>query len=275
MNIYNINVNGDNESYFSENFSIYKYIDFEIPNIEFIENYSSEKQKSNESYENYDNDDEEGPFIIIDTKRERQIHICHEDPEKRFHTFNSKDNMIKTIKIKFFKFLYNLCNDYIYFITKDPKKKLVNILHAVKTDVTIKVNLIIKDFTLKEIYSLPIGKKFTNYEKNHNQKLIKELTEDKLELKSFFNIKLSEMFPYFVDIKKKNELYNKFHIKKALPLYELVKTCKQFKKRKIEYINKLFNLGNNFFDYFLKRSQRNSQSQKKLLVYLKRIIKER
>jgi hypothetical protein len=45
--------------------------------------------------------------------------------------------VIKIIKIKFFK-LYNLCNDYIKFITKDPKKKLVNILHAFKTDVTIK-----------------------------------------------------------------------------------------------------------------------------------------
>ena len=83
------------------------------------------------------------------------------------------------------------------------------------------------------------------------------------------------MFPYFVDIRKRNELYKKFKIKKAVPLYELVKTCIQFKKRKIDYINKLFNLGNNFFSCFLERNQRTSQSQKKLLVYLNRIIKER
>ena len=83
------------------------------------------------------------------------------------------------------------------------------------------------------------------------------------------------MFPYFVDIRKRNELYKKFKIKKAVPLYELAKTCKQFSKRKIGYINKLFNLGNNFFSYFLERNQRTSQSQKKLLVYLNRIIKER
>ncbi len=77
--------------------------------------------------------------------------------------------------------------------------------------------------------------------------LIKELSDDKVEFKNFFNIKLSDMFPYFVDIRKRNELYKKFKIKKAVPLYELVKTCKQFTKRKIDYIYKLFNLGNNFF----------------------------
>ncbi len=77
--------------------------------------------------------------------------------------------------------------------------------------------------------------------------LIKELSDDKVEFKNFFNIKLSDMFPYFVDIRKRNELYKKFKIKKAVPLYELAKTCKQFSKRKIGYINKLFNLGNNFF----------------------------
>ena len=274
MNFFDINENTENESECSEIYPLCKYYNSEIQNSDFYENYDLENLKS-ESDDNFDNDNEDDPFIIINTKREKQIHICSADPEKRNHTFNSKDNMSKTIKIKFFRFLYNLCNDYIKFITKDPKKKLVNILHAVKTNVTIKVNLIIKDFTLKEIYSLPIGKKFQNYEKNHNEKLIKELSDDKVEFKNFFNTKLSDMFPYFVDIRKRNELYKKFKIKKAVPLYELAKTCKQFSKRKIDYINKLFNLGNNFFCYFLERNQRTSQSQKKLLVYLNRIIKER
>ena len=83
------------------------------------------------------------------------------------------------------------------------------------------------------------------------------------------------MFPYFVDIKKKDELYKKYKIKKAIPLYELVKTNKQFKKRKPEYIEQLFNLGYNFFDYFNKRNERTSQNPKKLLYYLKNIVNQR
>ena len=270
-----INTESDND------FSIiqYNYLNHEILDPVFINSIISDNQKLSEKcicniVDSLDEDDEP-IFYVFNTKREKQKHFVNEDPEKRNHTFKSIDNMIKTLKIKFFKFLFNLCNDYIYSITKDPKKKILNIFHAVKTDITIKVNLIIKDFTLKEIYSLPIGSKYQKYKKDHNHKLIKELSENQLEFKNFFNTKLSEMFPYFVDIKKKDELYKKYKIKKAIPLYELVKTNKQFKKRKPEYIEQLFNLGYNFFDYFNKRNERISQIPKILLVHLKKIIKER
>ena len=270
-----INTESDND------FSIiqYNYLNHEILDPVFINSIISDNQKLSEKcicniVDSLDEDDEP-IFYVFNTKREKQRHFVNEDPEKRNHTFKSIDNMIKTLKIKFFKFLFNLCNDYIYYKTKDPNKKILNILHAVKTDITIKVNLIIKDFTLKEIYSLPIGSKYQKYKKDHNHKLIKELSENQLEFKNFFNTKLSEMFPYFVDIKKKDELYKKYKIKKAIPLYELVKTNKQFKKRKPEYIEQLFNLGYNFFDYFNKRNERISQIPKILLVHLKKIIKER
>ena len=270
-----INTESDND------FSIiqYNYLNHEILDPVFINSIISDNQKLSEKcicniVDSLDEDDEP-IFYVFNTKREKQRHFVNEDPEKRNHTFKSIDNMIKTLKIKFFKFLFNLCNDYIYYKTKDPNKKILNILHAVKTDITIKVNLIIKDFTLKEIYSLPIGSKYQKYKKDHNHKLIKELSENQLEFKNFFNTKLSEMFPYFVDIKKKDELYKKYKIKKAIPLYELVKTNKQFKKRKPEYIEQLFNLGYNFFFYFNKRNERISQIPKILLVHLKKIIKER
>ena len=270
-----INTESDND------FSIiqYNYLNHEILDPVFINSIISDNQKLSEKcicniVDSLDEDDEP-IFYVFNTKREKQKHFVNEDPEKRNHTFKSIDNMIKTLKIKFFKFLFNLCNDYIYYKTKDPNKKILNILHAVKTDITIKVNLIIKDFTLKEIYSLPIGSKYQKYKKDHNHKLIKELSENQLEFKNFFNTKLSEMFPYFVDIKKKDELYKKYKIKKAIPLYELVKTNKQFKKRKPEYIEQLFNLGYNFFDYFDKRNERTSQNPKKLLYYLKNIVNQR
>lgn len=262
-------------------FDSLNYSQFEGQNSFIEEEISKIKisKNSRDNYElsDYDDEDTDPIFLIINTKRDKQIHICPKDPEKRCHTFKSTDNMIKTLKIKFFKFLFNLCNDYIYSLTENPEKKLLNILHAVKTDVTIKVNLIIKDFTIKEIYSLPIGKKYRKYKyvQNHNAILMKELSEDKTEFKKFFNTKLYEMLPYFVDINKKHILENKYKIKKAVPLYELVKTCKQFKGRQPKYIQELFKLGNNFFDYFISRKERTSQSQKKILCYLQRIINQR
>ena len=284
MNYNDINLFSDNDNNFEDNNEIYKYFEYEIQDTDYYEqNFKKIQQKKisnvvediNQNFSDDDDEDSDPIFLIINTKRDRQIHICPEDPDKRCHTFRSTDNMIKTLKIKFFKFLFNLCNDYIYSITENPKIKLVNILHAVKTDVTIKVNLIIKDFTLKEIYSLPIGKKYQKYSLNHNKILMKELSESQIEFKKFFDMKLYEMLPYFIDEKKKHILESKFKIKKAVPLYELVKTCKQFTKRQPEYIQELFKLGNNFFSYFINRNERTSQSQKKLLCYLQRVINQR
>ena len=224
----------DNEKLFLKN-TIYKNMNLDFQNNEFCFEHFIKNQNINEVTNSIDNsqnlsEDDEPIFYVFDSKREKQRHFVNEEPEKRNHTFKSIDNMIKTLKIKFFRFLFNLCNDYIYSITKDPKKKILNILHAVKTDITIKVNLIIKDFTLKEIYSLPIGSKYQKYKKDHNHKLIKELSENQLEFKNFFNTKLSEMFPYFVDIKKKTNYIKNIKLKRVFHYMNWLKQINNLKK---------------------------------------------
>lgn len=250
-----------------ENHSHY-FMNLENPNVPKISEMIHPK-------ENNVNDESKRIFIIIKLKREKQKHNYPDDPKKRLHTFKSQDNMIKIIKINFFNFLLNLSNDFIFYETKNSRKKLINILNDFKTDVTIKLNLILLDFTIKELFSLPISKKYVNYNKDHNIKLIEELSKFNFEFRKFFNHKISYMILLYCDKKKKNTLLKKFKMKTAIPLYEYVKLNKNFKKKKPEYIKEIINLGKNFLSYFQNKKERTSQLKKKLFVYINYILNDR
>ena len=260
--------NFDNQiSDLRENHSHY-FMNLENPNVPKISEMIHPK-------ENNVNDESKRIFIIIKLKREKQKHNYPDDPKKRLHTFKSQDNMIKIIKIHFFNFLLKLSNDFIFYETKNSRKKLINILNDFKTDVTIKLNLILLDFTIKELFSLPISKKYVKYNKYHNIKLIEELSKFNFEFSIFFNHKISYMILLYCDKKKKNTLLQKFKMKTAIPLYEYVKLNKNFKKKKPEYIKEIINLGKNFLSYFQNKKERTSQLKKKLFVYINYILNDR
>ena len=194
--------NFDNQiSDLRENHSHY-FMNLENPNVPKISEMIHPK-------ENNVNDESKRIFIIIKLKREKQKHNYPDDPKKRLHTFKSQDNMIKIIKIHFFNFLLNLSNDFIFYETKNSRKKLINILNDFKTDVTIKLNLILLDFTIKELFSLPISKKYVNYNKDHNIKLIEELSKFNFEFRKFFNHKISYMILLYCEKKKKKHFITK------------------------------------------------------------------
>ena len=260
--------NFDNQiSDLRENHSHY-FMNLENPNVPKISEMIHPK-------ENNVNDESKRIFIIIKLKREKQKHNYPDDPKKRLHTFKSQDNMIKIIKIHFFNFLLNLSNDFIFYETKNSRKKLINILNDFKTDVTIKLNLILLDFTIKELFSLPISKKYVKYNKDHNIKLIEELSKFNFEFSIFFNHKISYMILLYSDKNQKNTLLKKFKMKTATPLYEYVKLNKNFKKKKPEYIKEIINLGKNFLSYFQNKKERTSQLKKKLFVYINYILNDR
>ena len=250
-----------------ENHSHY-FMNLENPNVPKISEMIHSK-------ENNVNDESKRIFIIIKLKREKQKHNYPDDPKKRLHTFKSQDNMIKIIKIHFFNFLLNLSNDFIFYETKNSRKKLINILNDFKTDVTVKLNLMLLDFTIKELFSLPISKKYVKYNKDHNIKLIEELSQFNFEFSIFFNHKISYMILLYSDKNQKNTLLKKFKMKTATPLYEYVKLNKNFKKKKPEYIKEIINLGKNFLSYFQNKKERTSQLKKKLFVYINYILNDR
>ncbi len=250
-----------------ENHSHY-FMNLENPNIPKISEMIHSK-------ENNVNDESKRIFIIIKLKREKQKHNYPDDPKKRLHTFKSQDNMIKIIKINFFNFLLKLSNDFIFYETKNSRKKLINILNDFKTDVTVKLNLMLLDFTIKELFSLPMSKKYVKYNKDHNIKLIEELSKFNSEFRIFFNHKISHMITLYSDKNQKNTLLKKFKMKTAIPLYEYVKLNKNFKKKKPEYIKEIINLGKNFLSYFQNKKERTSQLKKKLFVYINYILNDR
>lgn len=240
---------------------------FEI-NIKY--NNSEEKNlKETESNKNETNDESEDIFIVIDTKREKQKHPRNLLGKK--HTCNSKDNLIRKIKVHFFKFLVNLCNDFI--------SKEVNNIHRINLkyinseiakDVTIELNNILKDLLVKDVLSLPINKKYKNVHKYINKETIEILLKEYPKLGELFNQKIISIYDLFVDKNKKEKLQY-FGIKKAIPLYDLVNQDEKFLKIGSKYIKLILNISNDLFSKFPPNLKRNSQKKKNLLIYFRNI----
>lgn len=255
--------------------------DLNQQNSDYLENflnnftYNYQDSKISEIIDSKRNLNNEQIFFIINTKREKQKHNYPNDPKERLHTFKSHDNMIKTIKINFVNFLLKLSNDFISNRTKNQKKILINILRDFKTDVSIKLNLLLKDFTIKELFSLPIAKKYVKYQNDYNIKLIKELSETDYEFIKFFNNKISYMILLYSDKNKKNILLKQFKMKTAIPLYDFVQINKKLKKKKSEFKREIIELGKDFFGYFENKKERISQIPKKLFYYINCILNER
>lgn len=240
---------------------------FEI-NIKY--NNSEEKAlKENKLNKKEESEESEDIFIVIDTKREKQKHPRNLLGKK--HTCNSKDNLIRKIKVHFFKFLVNLCNDFI--------SKVVNNIHPINIkyvnseiakDVTIELNNILKDLLVKDVLSLPINKKYKNVDKYINKENIENLLKNYPILGDLFNQKIISIYDLFVDKDKKEELKN-FGIKKAIPLYDLVFQDEKFSKIGTKYINLILNISNDLFSKFPPNLKRNSQKKKNLLIYFRKI----
>jgi hypothetical protein len=221
------------------------------------------------------NNEQEKIFNIYKVKRERQIHLIPKNDKDKKHTIKSTDNMIRKIKIYFIKFLVDLTND---FIMKEKRKRnffLKHITSNIASDVTIEVNSYLKQFTVKEILSLPLKKKYKklNLIKNYNSVKIENLLNSDLKFGIFFKKNITDMLILFSDKKKREEL-EFFGIDKAKTLYEILDI-----KSKIDddYKEKMINCAMHLFDYFDIKKKRRSQWTKKksILPIIKEIISKR
>ena len=230
--------------------------------------------KSMNYYDNVNNK-EKKIFYIHKVKREKQIHLIPKNDKDKKHTIKSPDNMIRKIKIYFIKFLVNLTND---FIKKEKRKTnlfLKHITSNIASDVTIEVNYTLKDFTVKDILSLPLKKKYSKLKliKNYNETKIENLLRSDLKFEILFKKNIKDMLILFSDKNKRQEL-EFFGINKAETLYEILdKKC----KLDDDYKEKMINCAMNLFDYFDIKKKRRSQFIKKktILTIIKEIIYQR
>ena len=182
------------------------------------------------------------------------------------------DNILRKLKVHFFKFVINSCNDYIKFIYKDSRLKFKNITSELISDVTIELNSMLKDCTLKNVLYFPINKKFIKSKKDINISTISTLIRRYPQFKKFFNYKICELFELFTEESKKDTL-KQFGIKKAIPLYDLVKKEKTIVQKGKEYTNLLLSYGKNYFDNFHEDKKRKRQNTKKSVQLLIEIMK--
>ena len=225
-------------------------------------------------YDNVNNK-EKKIFYVHKVKREKQIHLIPKNDKDKKHTIKSTDNMIRKIKIYFIKFLVNLTND---FIKKEKRKTnlfLKHITSNIASDVTIEVNYTLKDFTVKDILSLPLKKKYSKLKliKNYNETKIENLLRSDLKFEILFKKNIKDMLILFSDKNKRQEL-EFFGINKAETLYEILdKKC----KLDDDYKEKMINCAMNLFDYFDIKKKRRSQFIKKktILTIIKEIISQR
>ena len=211
-------------------------------------------------------------FTIHKVKRNEKYSI--NSLKKKQSCSKRTDNILRKLKVYFFKFVINLCNDYIKFIYKDSRLKFKNITSELISDVTVQLNLLLKDSSLKTVLYFPINDKFSKYEKDRNIKTIKSLLKKYPKFNIFLQYKIYELFDFFVEESKKDKLKKEFGIKKAIPLYDLVNKEKKIVSEGKEYTELLLSYGKNYFNNFNKEKQRKRQTKKNVLEKLIEIMKK-
>ncbi len=251
------NLNSSNEDFRfeqSNTLNIYEDLSESLLNSDILFNtlYFPEFENSNENQNSINSEDSSNQiFIIHKVKRKK----------KNKKTSKRKDNIFRRLKVHFFKFLIKLCNDYIKFIYKDSRLKFKNITSKLINDVSTELNLILKDCSLKNVLYLPINMKFIKYKKDINIKTVSTLIRRYPQFRKFFNYKICELFELFTEESKKDTL-KQFGIKKAIPLYDLVKKEKKMVQEGKEYTNLLLRYGKNYFDNFNEDKKRKRQNKK-------------
>ena len=211
-------------------------------------------------------------FTIHKVKRNEKYSI--NSLKKKQSCSKRTDNILRKLKVHFFKFVINLCNDYIKFIYKDSRLKFKNITSELISDVTVQLNLLLKDSSLKTVLYFPINDKFSKYEKDRNIKTIKSLLKKYPKFNIFLQYKIYELFDFFVEESKKDKLKKEFGIKNAIPLYDLVNKEKKIVSEGKEYTELLLSYGKNYFNNFNREKQRKRQTKKNVLEKLIEIMKK-
>ena len=123
---------------------------------------------------------------------------------ERNHNKNSKDNIMRTIKVHFRKYIYSIIKSYYKGVEK-MKKIDNNFNENLKKDYNIKLY----NTTLKDIFiNTKLSKKYKHYPKDSNKNLINKIYEENKEtsLIKILNLKYGEVFEIYIRKIKNEEL---------------------------------------------------------------------
>lgn len=172
----------------------------------------------------------------------------------------SPNNIIRKIKISLISSLTNFINNIIYLVYKGKigqgflQKELKS---PESYEKNVQENKELLDKQLKDIFSVPISKRYSNYFSNHNQKLISYLLNEedikiKIKFEKIFNLTFLECLNHFV---------GKEYIKEL----EGIKTFNEiFKKyeNEPEYLKMVQEYANDYKDILCRKKSRNRKKEK-------------
>jgi hypothetical protein len=247
---YSININ---EAICPNNYQLFDYLDCEFPPID-NDNQLINNKKS--------------PIFKINyeprKKRGRNYNVIEENNDnKNIHNKYSKDNIRRRIKVHFFKFIIQLCNDYI---KKICKKKIVKFKKAecnkIVSDVTIQFNHDLKNCSLSYILCKS-GDVKSFQKKNSNRNSIDVLKENYKEFRGFFSLTIGKLYDMFISNEnEKKKLKEKYGLKKAVTMNDYIKNRIKDGKDDEKYEKLFKDCATYFFEQLNPKLKRRSLKQK-------------
>ena len=250
-----------------QDFAEEKNQDLNVPNDSMSKVPTSDNTSSYLSMKKIFNIEERGKSEKkIGRKKKRDDENIIVNDNKKEHTKNSVDNMIRKIKVHSMKFAKKLVNNCIKKdFGKLTRKKIRSIKEILISDITIKFNIEFFNSTLERIFSNPINNKYKGKDLNQNiieiKKIKEELQKGKLT-KELLNKTLKEVYDIFVNSekeknKKKLKEYGKMPNTKTLNEFLL----SEKKNNDTNYIEELKKWAINIYDYFDPEKARKSKKK--------------
>ena len=241
---------------------------------EIIENHDFERENEN-NFNELTKDIKTSNEIIVKFKVEKKKIGREKKGEKKkrnnkTHTLNSRDNMIRKIRIYSIKFGLNLINNCIKKEFGNKTRRIIRgISKEITSDITIDFNLKFFETPLGQIFSNPINDKFKVRDKFQNIKEINKIrklrnkSEKALYINELLDLKFKEIYDMFVygNKEENKEKYLKYgKDDNTLNLEELLLTFKN--KFSDDYINKLRKEAHEIMTFFDPKNARQSKKKK-------------
>jgi hypothetical protein len=183
--------------------------------------------------------------------------------EKILHTKNSKDNIIRKIKIHILLFITNLINDCIKYECKRQTYIIRGVCKEISSDITINNNIELFKQTMEVILSNPINQKYKNVNPDENEKQINRLREkrDKCpKTNELLDKTFEEVYQLFIN-GDKNLLKEQYGLNEAETLNDYL--FKISNKENEVYIKELRENAQHYKEFFNINNARKPRKNKK------------
>ena len=222
-----------------------KNINFENK-ILFVDTKDTNSEKSNR--ENINKGQSIFKVKIEMTKNNKKGRKTISSKIKAIHTKFSYDNILRKIKVKFFKKLIHCINNIILLKYRSKIKTLVPLEGKISQNNGINFNSELLNLKIKDLFlNFGISRKFKNSKNDNNKEVIKKIYEENLtEIIELLEMTFLEVFSIFRASKKGKNLFG------LESLDQVIEEIKN-KEKDDEYIDMFRNIAMNYEKYYIKK----------------------